>query len=340
LLAAYASGERSFTYWNLNGLDLRAATLRDANFYGANLTGADLSGADLTRANFGQASLRAAILRGANISEAYFEGASTDYADMTDAITDQPTSDGADLASPAVSVSLNSSPAPASAPALRFCVYCGSGMPTEGTFCPVCGKSQPPVESAATSSPVVQPQPVAPVSPYGVYTPPAAPTTVQAQSPDSTQLGKLLREYPGSGLRFVGIALWAGVAVFGLIASLTESSFIGFLFWLVVGAGCFVYYYNFQRDVHAEIYEYGFSISRGDKTTRSRWEGITNVEHWVKQSYLYGFIPLGKSHSYTITLSTGEQVKVTSSLTNAQQLGEVIHQMWIISPANRGIRTS
>lgn len=145
----------------------------------------------------------------------------------------------------------------------------------------------------------------------------------------STQLGALVADYPGSAARFIWIVLWAAVSVFGALASLSQGSFGGLLFWFASGAGCYAYYYYRQRDVHAEIFEHGFAISRGGKTISARWEDIAKVEHWVKQTYLYGVVPAGgKSHTYTIILTDGERVKVSAAFKNAAQLGNAIQRMW------------
>lgn len=142
-------------------------------------------------------------------------------------------------------------------------------------------------------------------------------------------LGKVVREYPGSGFRLAWTVIWAAVSAFGIIASISERSAIGLLFWLASAAGCYAYYYVAQRDAHAEIYEHGFAISRGGKTIGGRWDDIDKVEHWVKQSYMYGVVPVGgKEHNFTITLKSGERVKVTSAYQQSQHLGSVIQQMW------------
>lgn len=99
-----------------------------------------------------------------------------------------------------------------------------------------------------------------------------------------------------------------GLAVFGAIAGIVQQSFGGRLFWVLVGVIAYAYFYYFQRDAHAEIYENGFVISRGSKTTRARWEDIANAEHWVKRTKLYFVLTVSKSHYYIITLRNGEPV--------------------------------
>jgi hypothetical protein len=52
------------------------------------------------------------------------------------------------------------------------------------------------------------------------------------------------------------------------------------------------------------------------------------VQHWIRRTYIYWFIPTGKTPSYTITLRSGEQVKVTSSFRKVVSLGDTIQRMW------------
>ncbi len=172
---------------------------------------------------------------------------------------------------------------------------------------------------------------------YSPSTPSTPQILVTAPTPiSSVQMGKLLRSYAGNPFRFIGIVLWAGISAFGVLASISEKSGIGFLFWLASGASCYAYYSYVQRDAHAEIYEQGFAISRGGKTISGRWEDIEKVEHWVKQSYMYGVVPVGgKNHSFTIVLKNGARVKVTSAFQQSQHLGVVIQGMWANANAKR-----
>jgi uncharacterized protein DUF6585 len=161
----------------------------------------------------------------------------------------------------------------------------------------------------------MMPDPNMPNTDTTPLTPPMPPLPPVAPAPiSSAHLGKLLRSYMGNPFRFIGIGLWAGISVFGIFASIGEKSGVGILFWLASGAGCYAYYYYVQRDIHAEIYEQGFSLSRGGKTLRGRWSDIRQVDHWVKQMYMYGFIPMGsKNHSFVVVLRDGSRMKITAS---------------------------
>lgn len=173
-------------------------------------------------------------------------------------------------------------------------------------------------------------------------TPPMSPLSPVAPTPiSSAYLGNLLRSYTGNPFRFIGIVLWAGISVFGIFGSIGEKSGVGILFWLASGVGCYAYYYYAQRDIHAEIYEQGFSFSRGGKTLSGRWSDIQRVDHWVKQTYMYGFIPMGgKNHSYVVVLRDNSRMKITASFSQGEHLGGVIQQMWAITNAKAGANPS
>lgn len=161
-----------------------------------------------------------------------------------------------------------------------------------------------------------------------------------SSSPSSRQLGRLLRDYPGSGDRLIWTVIWAAVSILGLIASLFSFSFGGFMFWLVVGAGCYAYYYYVQRDVNAQLYEHGFAISRGGRTTTGRWEDIAKVEHWIKRQYMFAVITTSKSHTYIIYLTSGQKVKVTDAFKNETELGETIQSRWLNTVAASRAKTN
>ena len=78
LLAAYASGERNFSYANLRGADLVEADLS-----GADLNGANLSFARLSLANLSEANLRGAVLSEANLDYADLRCADLRRADLS-----------------------------------------------------------------------------------------------------------------------------------------------------------------------------------------------------------------------------------------------------------------
>lgn len=149
-----------------------------------------------------------------------------------------------------------------------------------------------------------------------------------ASLPLPAELGALVRDYPGSVLRLVWIVLVDALAIYGAFASIAQGSFGGLLFYLAVGGGAYAFFHYAQRGAHAQIYERGFVISRGGSTTTARWEDIANVEHWIKRRTMYFVLTVSKTHSYIITLTNGERVKVSWWFTNETQLGNAIERMW------------
>jgi hypothetical protein len=150
-------------------------------------------------------------------------------------------------------------------------------------------------------------------------------------SSGSAQLGASVGDCGGSITRFLAIVvglvgLWIGIV--GSIGD-TEVDTLYRLFFVGLGSACFVQFY-LQRGTHAELFEHGFTISRGGKTTTGRWEDIANVTHGATRQYLFGLIPLPftVSHTYTIALRNGERVKIDSAFSKAQEAGDTIQRMW------------
>lgn len=157
-------------------------------------------------------------------------------------------------------------------------------------------------------------------------------------SPESRygQLGALVAEHPGSQGRYIWVVLWGALAIWCVVGNLFQGSFGGVLLGLALGAGCYAYYYYYVRlPFHAEVFVQGFAITRGGKTTSVRWEDVANVEHAVRTVRYDFVIPLYRSHSYVITLSTGRRVKVTSSFSKHRELGETIKRVWTEAAIDR-----
>lgn len=111
-------------------------------------------------------------------------------------------------------------------------------------------------------------------------------------------------------------------------ANNTSDNFAHLVVWVAIGAGCFAYFYFRLRGLHARVFEYGFVITRGDNTTSYRWQDIANVQQRVRTLYIYFFIPTFRSRFYAITLTGGQTIKVGSSFSNANSMGESIQQLW------------
>lgn len=151
---------------------------------------------------------------------------------------------------------------------------------------------------------------------------------ISGNSASTVRLGALISEYTGSPVRFAWAAILGVLSPIGLIASVVQGSIAGLVFWLAIG-GCAYWIYSFQRELRAQVFEHGFIIMRGGKTTESRWEDIADVRHGVTQWRLYFVIPVGSSHNYIITLKDGRRARVTSSFNDEVRLGETIRQMWL-----------
>lgn len=164
-------------------------------------------------------------------------------------------------------------------------------------------------------------------------------TPMPQQQADTAQFGAKIGDYPGSAFRFFWVIVWAVLAVWCIIGSFVQGSFGGLLVGLALGAGCFAYYYYYARHaVYAQLFEHGFVIARGGKTTSARWDDVANVEHSVRTWRYYGIVPLSRSHTYRITLTNGARVKVTSAFSKQRQLGDTIQRLWSDAVVDRRAR--
>lgn len=155
----------------------------------------------------------------------------------------------------------------------------------------------------------------------------------------STQYGAPIGEYRGSATNAIilsvsgAITLLAGVGILimGIIFTTSPSSVGGgiafALFGLLViamGLGCFWLMWN-GRGAHAQLFEQGFVISRGGKTTSGRWDDITSVTQAITVVRRNGITTT--RYFYTIALANGEKVRVDNSYGKVEQLGNTIQQM-------------
>lgn len=160
------------------------------------------------------------------------------------------------------------------------------------------------------------------------------------RSTDSGQFGARIGNYPGSPFRLVWVILWAIVAVWCLIGNLIQGSFGGILFGIALSAGCSAYYYYVARHpVSAQLFEHGFVITRGGKTTTARWDAVARVEHSVRTLRYDFIIPVYRSHSYRVTLSNGGRVKITSAFSKYRELGDRMHRLWTEAALDRRAHT-
>lgn len=80
------------------------------------------------------------------------------------------------------------------------------------------------------------------------------------------------------------------------------------------------------RGAHAQLFEQGFVISIGGKTTTARWDDITSVKQKIVRTS-YNGIPMGTLYLYTIALANGETVRIDNTFGKAGQLGNAIQRM-------------
>jgi hypothetical protein len=80
------------------------------------------------------------------------------------------------------------------------------------------------------------------------------------------------------------------------------------------------------RGAHAQLFEQGFVIVLGGKTTTARWEDITGVTQKIVRAN-YNGIPVGTSYLFTIALANGETVRIDNTFGKIGQLGAAIQHL-------------
>jgi uncharacterized protein DUF6585 len=92
--------------------------------------------------------------------------------------------------------------------------------------------------------------------------------------------------------------------------------FLGVMMWKILKA----------RSASALLFEQGFVISVGGKTTTARWEDITSVTQKIVRTS-YNGIPVGTSYRFTIALANGETVRIDNTFGKPGQLGDAIQRL-------------
>jgi hypothetical protein len=143
-------------------------------------------------------------------------------------------------------------------------------------------------------------------------------------------------EYRGSfGMWLYGLfgvlLLLAGAA--GIIDMITSGIFLGIQLVVSLGAfaiaGLFAYLVYIGVTMRAQVYEHGFSYTRGYTTHNCRWDEIDAIwQHIVTYQVrlLIFYIPVSTGHKYTIRKTTGETIKLTNSIGKVGELGALIQQ--------------
>lgn len=140
-------------------------------------------------------------------------------------------------------------------------------------------------------------------------------------------LGALLRDYRAKATRFVGPGLVGAVAVFGIVSVVSEGAQGVFLFWLLVAAACAGYAYYFQRNLHVQLYERGFTWTHGSTAQTVRWEEIKKVERWTRTTSTLGITTSSTPIYFLVTLTSGKTIKIGKALQDWAELGAVLQHL-------------
>ena len=166
--------------------------------------------------------------------------------------------------------------------------------------------------------------------------------TASTPSFESMQFGAPVGEYRGSVARIVigvaGVALTLIGAFFAVVASTPSAAavaagdssgviadIIASAIFIIGAIACFVTVFVW-RGARAQLFERGFVIARAGKTTSARWEDIASVTQRVVQTRYYG-IPVWTSHTYNVTLTNGDKLRITDAFGKVGKLGDSIQRM-------------
>ena len=163
--------------------------------------------------------------------------------------------------------------------------------------------------------------------------------TASTSSFESMQYGAPIGEYRGSVARIVigvaGVALVLIGAFFAIVATTPSAAagdssgaiadIIASAIFIIGAIACFVTVFVW-RGARAQLFERGFVIARAGKTTSARWEDIASVTQRVVQTRYYG-IPVWTSHTYNVTLTNGDRLRITDAFGKVGKLGDSIQRM-------------
>lgn len=159
----------------------------------------------------------------------------------------------------------------------------------------------------------------------------------------TSQLGKLIGDYPGSPRRYLDIVMGCLLLAFAYTNATGAFGFyvdfygtgqaVSTIFFALCGGYAFVDFYINQRGAHARVYEHGFAITRGDTTTSYPWENIAAIQHWVRTQRLFYFIPISRSRYAVVVMKGGQKIELAPWLfSNANILDQTIQRMWKQAP--------
>jgi hypothetical protein len=163
--------------------------------------------------------------------------------------------------------------------------------------------------------------------------------TASTPSFESMQYGAPIGEYHGSVARIVigvaGVALVLIGAFFAIVATTPSAAagdssgaiadIIASAIFIIGAIACFITVFVW-RGARAQLFERGFVIARAGKATSARWEDIASVTQRVVQTRYYG-IPVWTSHTYNVTLTNGDRLRITDAFGKVGKLGDSIQRM-------------
>ncbi len=153
----------------------------------------------------------------------------------------------------------------------------------------------------------------------------------------SATLGSLVDDYRANKFLpfFIAIpvvlALW--LALVGTIGNF-ELDGIQRIIALVVAVAIGIRLYR-GIGAHVQLFEHGFVITLGFKTTSARWDEVVDVENNVRTHYRYMGplnlipVPSGETPICTIMLTNGKQIKLEDGYFNdITEIGFMIQKLW------------
>jgi hypothetical protein len=127
------------------------------------------------------------------------------------------------------------------------------------------------------------------------------------------------------------LLLLAGSA--GLVDMIINGAFLAIQLVVSGGAfaiaGLFGYLCYLGVTTRAQVYEHGFSYTKGNSTYNYRWDEIESIwQHIVTYQIrlLLFHIPISTGYKFTICKTTGETIKLNNTIRKIGELGGIIQQ--------------
>jgi hypothetical protein len=108
----------------------------------------------------------------------------------------------------------------------------------------------------------------------------------------------------------------------GMLRSGRQSMLLVSIIFLVIGIAFMAIGY-FQSRQHIQVFDQGFTYIKASAVQIVRWDAIESIRHQAVRVRV-NFIPIGTAHTYTITTTQGETIKLTGSIGKVAKLGALI----------------